>query len=130
MTPEQVTLVKTSFQKLTPEVDSVGRTFYQRLFAAHPEMRTFFRGDMEDQSRTLMAMIGLMVKTLDLHEKLVPLIRYLGERHAVFGVKPQHYAPFGDALIETLALTLNDEFTPEVRRAWEAAYKFMAENMR
>lgn len=130
MTPEEIALVRASFRKLVPAADTVGRTFYQRLFAAHPEMRMFFRSDMEDQSRALMAMVELVVKTLDLHDKLVPVIHFLGERHAAFGVKPQHYAPFGETLIETLAQTLGDEFTPEVRRAWEAAYEFMADNMR
>ncbi len=129
MTVEQVALVRASFQKLVPAVDAVGRTFYQRLFATRPGMRAFFRGDMEDQSRALMAMIELIIKTLDLHDKLVPLIHFLGERHAAFGIKSQHYAPFGEALVETQALTLGDEFTPDVRRAWVAAYAFMADNM-
>ena len=85
---------------------------------------------MDSQSRALTEMIALIVKILDLQDKLIPLIHYLGERHAAFNVKPEHYPPFGKALIWTLASFLRDEFTPETRGAWQEAYQFMVENMK
>lgn len=130
MIPEQIAWVGDSFPKISPALVDAGRVFYARLFAVNPELRALFHGDMEGQSRALMAMVELIVKTLGLHDKLVPLIHYLGERHAVLGVKPQHYRAFWETLVGTLSTTLQDEFTPEVRRAWEAAYEFMEENMK
>ena len=129
MTPEHIELVRDSFRKLNPALDDFGRVFYARLFKTNPELRALFPGEMDGQSRALTAMLEMIVKTLDLQDKLVPLIHYLGERHAVFNVKPEHYRPFGAALIWTLAFILMEEFTPETRRAWEEAYRFMAENM-
>ena len=129
MTPEQIALVRDSFHRLGPALNDVGRIFYARLFNANPELHALFRGDMDRQSRTLVAMVELIVKTLDLQDKLIPLIHYLGERHAAFNVKPEHYRPFGEALIWTLTSILKDEFTPEMQRAWEEAYRFMVENM-
>ena len=57
---------------------------------------------MTRQTRALTGMLELIVKILDLHEKLVPLIHYLGERHRAIKVKPEYYAPFGEALMWSL----------------------------
>jgi nitric oxide dioxygenase len=129
VTPEHIELIRDSFRKLNPALDDFGRVFYARLFKANPELRALFPGEMDRQARALTAMLEMIVKSLDLQDKLVPLIRYLGERHTVFNVKPEHYQPFGAALMWTLAFILMEEFTPETRRAWEEAYRFMAENM-
>jgi hemoglobin-like flavoprotein len=129
VTPEHIELVRVSFRKLNPAFDDFGRVFYARLFKTNPELRALFPGQMGKQTRALMAMLEMIVKSLDLQEKLIPLVHYLGERHAIFNVKPEHYKPFGDALMWTLAFILMDEFTPDTRRAWEEAYRFMAENM-
>ncbi|HXR35465.1 MAG TPA: globin domain-containing protein [Candidatus Binataceae bacterium] len=129
MTPENIALVRDSVRKLSPTLDDFGRVFYARLFKVNPELRAIFPGDMDRQSRALMAMVELIVRMLDLQDKLVPLIHYLGERHAVLNVKPEYYRPFGEALIWTLAWFLLDEFTPETRRAWEEVYRFMVDNM-
>lgn len=90
-------------------MDEAGRVFYARLFELHPELRKLFRSDVQDQARALMAMLELIVKNLDLHDKLVPLIHYLDERHMALNVRPEHYRPFGEALMWTLNRMLGDE---------------------
>jgi len=127
--PEQVALVRESFRKLGPRLDDFGRIFYTRLFEVNPALRELFPSDMTHQMQALAAMLDLIVKTLDLQDKLVPLIHYLGERHVAHHVKPEHYVPFGEALIWSLGAALGDEFTVETRRAWEEAYRFMSDNM-
>jgi hemoglobin-like flavoprotein len=129
VTPEHIDLIRDSFRKLNPVLDDFGRVFYARLFKVNPELRALFPGEMDRQSHALTAMLEMIVNSIDVQDKLVPLIRYLGERHAVFNVKPEHYRAFGAALMWTLAFIQMDEFTPETRRAWEEAYWFMAENM-
>jgi hemoglobin-like flavoprotein len=129
MTPERIALIRASFTHLQPRMDEFSSRFYARLFERNPELRPLFRGDMDKQSRALAGMIELIVKMLDMQDKLVPLIHYLGDRHAASKVRPEHYAMFGDALLWTLDQMLESEFTPEVRRAWQEAYSFMADNM-
>lgn len=129
VTPEDIALVRTSFAKLQPRMAELGRVFYARLFDTNPELRALFPQDMGRQSHGLVGMLELIVKMLDLQDKLLPLIHYLGERHKAVGVTPGNYAPFGAALLWTLDAMLQDEFTPETRRAWQAAYAFMADNM-
>ena len=74
-------------------------------------------------------MLELIIKLLDMRDKVVPLIHYLGDRHRAMQVRREYYAPFGEALIATLGAFLGDKFTPELRRAWTQAYRYMADNM-
>jgi nitric oxide dioxygenase len=104
--------------------------FYVRLFDTRPELCPLFGGRIELQARALAAMLEKIVQLLDTRDTLVPLLGELGTRHACARVRPEYYAPFGDALLWTLDMILGREFTPEVRRAWEKAYAFMAGNMR
>ena len=129
VTPEQIALIRQSFVLVQPRMDELGRAFYARLFATRPELRSVFPADMADQTRALTAMLELIVKILDLHDKLVPLIHYLGERHRAIKIKPEHYKPFGEALLWSLESMLQKKFTPETRLAWQTAYDFMVENM-
>jgi hemoglobin-like flavoprotein len=88
-----------------------------------------FRGDMGKQGAMLMSMIGAAVNGLRNLETLAPVVRQLGARHVKYGVKAGHYATVGDALLWTLEQGLEDDFTPEVRDAWAAAYGLLAEVM-
>ncbi len=60
---------------------------------------------------------------------LAPVVRQLGARHASYGVRTEHYATVGAALLWTLEQGLGAKFTPEVREAWAAAYDLLSEVM-
>jgi nitric oxide dioxygenase len=77
---------------------------------------------MEEQGRKLMAMLGTVVGALDRLDQLVPAAQSLAKRHVAYGVQPAHYAPVGEALIDTLAKGLGDEFDIETRASWLTAY--------
>ena len=62
MTPEQKELVQTSFTQLIPNSDSAARFFYHRLFQLDPKVKLLFKGDMQEQGRKLMHMIGVAVR--------------------------------------------------------------------
>lgn len=130
MSPENVALLRESFAQLSPRLDEFGAAFYKQLFASNPALRNVFHGDMEQQTRALTAMLELIIKLLDMRDKVVPLIRYLGDRHRAMRVRREYYVPFGEALIATLSAFLGEQFTPELRNAWVQAYRFMADNMR
>jgi hemoglobin-like flavoprotein len=57
------------------------------------------------------------------------VVRQLGARHVGYGVRDEHYATVGTALLWTLEKGLAEEFTPEVRDAWAAAYGLLADVM-
>ncbi|MEW8211037.1 MAG: globin family protein [Candidatus Thiodiazotropha taylori] len=126
MTPEQITHVKSSWSKVEPIADQAAALFYGRLFEVYPEVKPYFKGDMEAQGKKLMSMIGTAVGSLDNLEPLLPVIRESGKRHAEYGVQAVDYDKVADALLWTLAEGLGDAFTDEVKDAWVVTYTALA----
>src|SRR5437868_2224550 len=118
MNPAEISLVKSSFQKVAPIADQAAALFYARLFELDPSLRELFHGDMAAQGKKLMAMIGLAVSGLDRLETLAPAVRQLGMRHAGYHVRERHYDTVGAALIWTLEKGLGADFTAETKLAW------------
>jgi nitric oxide dioxygenase len=129
MTPLQVRLVQETFALVSPIAATAARLFYDRLFTLDPSLRPLFRGDIEEQGRKLMAALTLVTQGLSVPEKILPAVRALGQRHVSYGVRDEHYATVGAALLWTLEQGLGDHFTPQVRDAWAAAYSLLAAEM-
>jgi hemoglobin-like flavoprotein len=126
MTPETITLVKSSWAKVEPIAEKAAALFYGRLFEVYPEVKPYFKGDMAEQGRKLMAMIGTAVNSLENLEPLLPAVRESGKRHAEYGVMDEDYDKVADALIWTLEQGLGDDFTTEVEGAWVEMYTAVA----
>lgn len=129
MTPHQIDLVKTSFAQVAPIAATAADLFYGCLFEIAPDVRAMFPGDMSDQKKKLMAMLGTAVAGLSHLDTLLPAVRALGQRHAGYGVSAEQYVPVGAALLWTLEKGLGEAFTPEVREAWGIAYSLLARTM-
>lgn len=126
MAPQQIALVQQSFAKVEPIADTAARLFYQRLFETDPSAIPLFRGDMQQQGKKLMQMIGVAVKGLNRLDDIVPAVQALGRRHQGYGVKGHHYHSVGAALLWTLGQGLGPDFTPEVEAAWSETYGLLA----
>jgi len=129
VTPTQKTLVQETFDSIAPIADDAAALFYRRLFELDPSLRAMFRGDMSEQRRKLMNMLGAAVKGLDRLEQLVPVVQDLGRKHTGYGVEDRHYDTVGAALLWTLEKGLGSGFTPEVKEAWAAVYGLLASTM-
>ena len=129
MTPQQIALVRESFAKVVPIGEQAAALFYDRLFAIDPSTRPLFRGDMKSQGAKLMAAIEAVVKSLDRIETMLDDLRALARRHDSYGVREEHYAAVGAALLWTLEQGLGLDFTPDVREAWVTAYGFLSSAM-
>lgn len=129
MTAHEITLVQSSFRAVAPIADQAAALFYARLFELDPALRALFRGDMQEQGRKLMSVLGLAVGSLEKLDQLLPAVRQLGVRHAGYGVDDGHYATVGAALLWTLEKGLGSAFTPEVRAAWTTTYTTLASTM-
>jgi len=131
MIPERRQLVIESWKSLAPNGTVVGTIFYRRLFEIDPNLRPLFaKVSMDEQIRKLVTMLDLVVKWLDVPERLVPVLKQLGERHTKYGVQDEHYSKVGSALIGTLEEGLGDKFTPELRSAWNEAFLLISSLMR
>lgn len=129
MNPDQIALVRASFADVQPVAAQVAQHFYALLFRIDPSLPSLFSGDIDEQGRKLMSVLGLAVGLLEEPAKLDAALQRLGQRHAGYGVQPRHYALVGSALLQTLAALLGDRFTPPVHAAWAALYGHVATTM-
>ena len=76
-----------------------------------------------------MKMIGVAVAGLNDLETLLPALQALGQCHATYGVKPEHYEVVGEALMWTLENGLGELFTADTKAAWESTYEQLSSIM-
>lgn len=126
----QVALVQRSFGAVAPRGAEVARVFYAMLFDTCPELRALFGADMERQGLKLMAALRLAVQGLEAPERAAPALERLGRAHLAYGVRDEHYAQVGAALLGALERVLGEEFTPATGAAWAAAYETLSRVMR
>ena len=129
ITPEQITLVKDSWSKVVPIADQAAQLFYGRLFELDPSLRPMFKGDMAEQGKKLMRMIGIAIDGLDKLDDIVPAVQELGVKHLEYGVRNSQYDTVGEALLWTLGQGLGDAFTTDVMKAWADVYGLLATTM-
>lgn len=130
MQAEQITLVKSSWEKVKPIAATAAELFYGKLFELDPMLKPLFKGDMKEQGRKLMTMITTAVNNLDKLDSIVPAVEDMGKRHVQYGVTDQHYDTVGTALIWTLQTGLGDAFTPALKDAWVTTYMRLATTMK
>jgi hemoglobin-like flavoprotein len=122
MDTQTTQLVRSSWQHVERIAPAAAALFYDNLFAADPQLRALFKGDMAVQGQRLMHMIGAAVAGLEEPAKLVPVLQDLARRHVGYGVREAHYDTVGAALLKTLAQGLGDAYTPPVHEAWAEVY--------
>ena len=122
MTPDQIKLVQQSFAKVAPISEQAAVLFYDRLFEIAPAVRKMFPNDMSEQRRKLMATLAIVVNGLSNLETILPAASSLATRHVAYGAKAEHYPVVGEALLWTLEKGLGADWTPDVAKAWSAAY--------
>ena len=126
MTPQQITLVQTSWQKVVPIKDKAAELFYGKLFELDPSLKPLFKGDIAEQGRKLMSILNTAVNSLNDLPAIVPAVQAMGRRHAGYGVQDAHYDTVAGALLWTLGAGLGDAFTDEVQAAWTETYVTLA----
>ena len=130
MTPEQISLIRSSFHHLEATPEKTAEIFYQRLWTVDPTtLPLFAQSDMALQGHKLFALIAFVVNALDKPELVVPVAQDLARRHLTYGVNQAHYASMGRALHETLEQIMDAGFTPEVAAAWDEAYTLLSSIM-
>ena len=129
MTNEQIKLVQDSFRQVAPIAETAAQLFYARLFELDPDLELLFKGNLSEQGRKLMQMLGVAVNSLDRLEQLLPVVQSLGARHVSYGVRDKEYDTVGGALLWTVRKGLGEAFTPDVEAAWSDVYVTLASAM-
>jgi len=129
MTPEQITLVQSSFERLGPDLPVLTVRFYQELFERNPALRPLFTTDMAEQRVKFAQKLTEIVQSIPRLGELLIHTRALGARHVGYGVRAADYRTVGDSLLAALASVLGEEFDAPTREAWVLAYNIVAETM-
>jgi hemoglobin-like flavoprotein len=129
MTPEQITLVQSSFERLGPQLPAMATRFYQELFTRDQALRPLFTTPLAQQEVKFTEKLTEIVQAMPRLDELLTHTRALGARHAGYGVHAVDYQTLGDALLAALAAVLGDSFDAATREAWTRAYNLVAEPM-
>ncbi len=131
MTPEEVQLVRATWEVAARDPDILTTNFYAHLFAIDSGIARMFGGvDMASQKKKVAQALAVVVTALDDLDALLPALSALGKRHVKYGVESRHFDAVGDALTWALRDSLGDLFTADVQRAWGDAYAVVASVMR
>lgn len=130
VTPEEVTLVQSSWEKVAPISDTAADLFYGKLFELDPALKAMFPDDMVEQKKKLMQTLAVCVNGLTDLGEIVPAVQALGQRHVGYEVKDEHYETVGAALLWTLGQGLGDDFTDETKAAWTTVYGVLSSTMK
>lgn len=125
----QSAMIRESFDLLQERLEPASVYFYETLFAREPSLRTMFRDDLAGQGMKFMTTLGIVIENIDHPVRLGDRFGELGKGHALIGVKAAHFAPMGEALIDTLRKELGEAFSDELEAAWRAAYAELSERV-
>jgi hemoglobin-like flavoprotein len=125
----EVLMVQDDWKRVVPIASTAANLFYDKLFELDPTLRGLFSQNLTEQKKKLVQMIGVAVAGLNDLPKLVPAVRDLGRRHVGYGVKAEHYATVGSALLWTLRQGLGTSFDADHEAAWAKVYDLLATTM-
>jgi hemoglobin-like flavoprotein len=129
MNSDQVALIQYSFAKIMPTAEEAAASFYGRLFEISPDVEQLFHGDVKEQGRKLLATLAVIVGGLTDLATVLPVASALARKHVAYGVRAEHYAPVGVALVWMLERGLKAEWTSDLAAAWTNAYTTLSEYM-
>ena len=130
MDARHVVLIQQSFERVAALGDRLSELFYAELFSIDPSLRGMFDGDMRRQHMKFMMMLALIVRSLHQPDKIAHTIEHLATKHVGYGVKAEHFTPFGNALLRTLKEILGPDYTRDVADAWEESFRMLAGAMK
>src|SRR5690606_31496878 len=100
LTQIQIRQVQQSFGRAATKRRFITTLFYDRLFELDPSLRPLFHNkNLEEQGCKFMQMMALVISSLNDPVMLKQRLENMGERHLYYGVRQEHYATFGAALL-------------------------------
>jgi hemoglobin-like flavoprotein len=103
--------------------DTFPARFYERLFAAHPEVQPMFRSHSPGAQRKMFAQkLVAIVDHIEDPQWVSRELAALASTHVGYGVTPEMYPWVGEALIATLAEACGEHWSQAAEEAWGAAY--------
>ncbi|MGZ3652746.1 MAG: globin domain-containing protein [Bdellovibrionota bacterium] len=122
-----IPLIRESFAAIKPHAKEVVEHFYDELFSKNPEAKRIFKGVKFDKQHVALATaLSHAVDYLEDGEHLTDYFTKMGERHAGYGVKKEHFPLVAQALLATLAFYFEGNWTSELEAQWTGVIQFAA----
>lgn len=124
-------VVKATLPAVQAHGEEITGRFYQRMFAAHPELLQIFnRGNQATRAQQA----ALAAAVVAYAEHLVgvqtmpwgPILDRIAHKHASLGITPAQYTIVGRHLMAAVGEVLGEAVTPEVAAAWDETYWLLA----
>ena len=125
-------IVKATVPALRAHGETITRTFYGDMPAAHPELYNVFNPVNQaggGQPRSLAASVLTYAEHIDDPSVLGRMVERISGKHASLEVRAEHYPIVGQYLLGAVAKVLGEAATPEIVDAWRAAYGQLADIM-
>ncbi|MEU3411108.1 globin domain-containing protein [Streptomyces sp. NPDC006658] len=132
LTEQSAATVRATLPAVGAAIGEITERFYDRLFAAHPELLRdlFNRGNQAagTQRQALAGSIAAFATHLVAHPDRRPdaMLARIAHKHASLGVAPEQYQVVHEHLFAAIAEVLGEAVTPEVAAAWDEVYWLMA----
>lgn len=126
LTPSQISLVEASFRQINRHADEAAALFLTRLFEFDPALRRAAKGDMAQQKRFFVKLLGTIVHRLECFDLVRDHIYELAAEHPHLSLREEHHHTVGAALFWMLQQTLGDDFTPAMYGAWMAIFRALS----
>jgi hemoglobin-like flavoprotein len=120
MTPDAIEQVKSSYARLRVTERQLSGGFYERLFAAAPNLRRLFPADLTILQGHFEAALSLVVRNLNEMDTLREPLRDLGGQHVHWGARPEDYLTAREALVEVIG-SLSPSWDASLEEHWRAA---------
>ena len=123
MSSDAVALARTSYERCLRAAPEFFPAFYRNFFRHCPAAEPMFvKTDFTRQHKLLRHAIGLLLGYAAHPASGPTLLQRVAERHGPgeLDVRPEHYGPFVDALVETVG-HFDPDFTPATDTAWRTA---------
>ncbi|MBP2267382.1 nitric oxide dioxygenase [Pseudarthrobacter sp. PvP004] len=126
-------IVEATLPLVGSRISAITVDFYNRLFAAHPELLDglFSRSNQRsgDQQRALAGSIAAFATHLINNPDTLPekVLSRIAHKHASLGITEDQYGVVYEHLFAAIAADLAEVITPEIAEAWTEVYWLMAD---
>ncbi|CAG5126662.1 unnamed protein product [Candidula unifasciata] len=140
LTPSEIQIVRESWAIVALDLPATGLHIFTRLFEMEKDLKKLFRRLMtqtesgefifdtvrlEQHATLVMKQLGQAVDNLDDSTHFSEMLTILGEKHAVYNVRPEMFPFLWPAIRDGLKMRLGDKFTVEAELAWKHLYDYI-----
>jgi hemoglobin-like flavoprotein len=126
MTEDQIELVQTTWNKITPYSEKFIADTYRALFALEPTLKPLFHLPPEVLISKMVYTLNTVLTSLRNIDEIHFILLRLGAHHVNYGAQIPHFALLKTALTQTLQQHLGEDLTTDAAKAWSQAYDLIA----